>query len=187
MQKRQREKVEDVSRRQLDWISRHGYDLFLSITVFAVGNAAQPSTKNRWITGLNIEAVTHTHILMQHDSNMWSGRNPYNGSTESHGAQVRRHEAWNVLWKSRNDATSMFLSFFFFSRGTIVHIRTDKSWDENLLLCISGPSVMIQHPTQRHTNTCTHILLLEKRKSVSQVFSSVPLRCLALGQSQPHH
>ncbi len=69
----------------------------------------------------------------------------------------------------------------------------DKSWDENLLLCISGLSVMIQHPTGRrahaHTHTHTHtqtlILLLEKRKSVSQVFSSVPLRCVALGQS--HH
>ncbi len=39
--------------------------------------------------------------------------------------------------------------------------------------------------TYTHSHTQTFILLLEKRKSVSQVFSSVPLHCLALGQS--HH
>ncbi len=43
--------------------------------------------QNLWIIGLNLEAVSHTHILAQHDSNMWSGRNPFDGSAESQDAQ----------------------------------------------------------------------------------------------------
>lgn len=48
---------------------------YSSITVFAVGIATHPSTKSRWIIGLNIEAVTHaythTHFHTHtHDSNM---------------------------------------------------------------------------------------------------------------------
>lgn len=59
--KEEKEKVEDVSRRQLSRISRNSYDLFLSITEFAAGTATHPSTKNRWIIVLNIEAVVHTY------------------------------------------------------------------------------------------------------------------------------
>lgn len=51
-EKEEREKVEDVSRRQLSWISWNSYDLFLSITAFAAGIATQPSTK---IAGLLVQ------------------------------------------------------------------------------------------------------------------------------------
>ncbi len=67
---------------------------------------------------------SHTHILTQHDSNMWSGRNPYNGSAESHDAQGQLEDTKLKVWvlrKSRDDATSMLLRFF--NRGTIVDIH----------------------------------------------------------------
>lgn len=78
----------------------------------------------------------------------------------------------------------MLLSFL--SIGTIgnTQMSDNKSSDENLLRCISVLSVMIQHPTSRRTHTQTLAPPLKRRKPVSQVFSSVPLCCFALGQSR---
>lgn len=52
-EKKERGKVEDVSRRQLS-------DLFLHHRVCR-RHCYTAKYQNRWIIGLNIEAVTHTH------------------------------------------------------------------------------------------------------------------------------
>lgn len=120
---------------------------------------------------------------------------------EIHTMDLPNHRTHKDRWKTRSsergacekprdDATSVFLRFLN-SRGAVVDTRKclkinlrDEKPPATCFRTVSNDTApYIKAHTHTHTHTLT--LLLEKRKSVSQVFSSVPLRCVALGQS--HH
>lgn len=77
----------------------------------------------------------------------------FNGSAASQNARVQVEEALNVLGKFRTGAKRTLFFFKWSQYIGYIQISEDTFQDENLLLCISGLSVMIQHPLQNHIHT----------------------------------
>jgi len=111
--------------------------------------------------GLNIDAVTHRHT--QQDSNMWSGRNPYNGSAESQDAQSWK--AQSAKCESDEDDRHVFEVFQLRHQGGYTPMKIVRWKPAVMCFRTVSENTVIYRKAHTHTHTHTQLYCFLRRES----------------------